>query len=152
MVLRSRPTYGILAIPMSKTTSPFAFVLPPRSAEAPATRWLYDSLRAAILEGRLGLGSRLPTTRELSRQYGLARGTVVTAFENLKAEGYVNATVGSGTYVACELPESLLVAPRASRGREHGRRAAAVPRRRLSAAARRLTPLFGYPEGPAPAC
>jgi GntR family transcriptional regulator/MocR family aminotransferase len=125
---------------MPKATSPFPFVLTPRSDGVPATRWLYDSLRAAILDGRLRVGSRLPTTRELA-----------TAFENLKAEGYVNATVGSGTYVACVLPESLLVAPRAPQGRAPGPRTAARPRRRLSAFARRLSPLFGYPEGPAPA-
>src|SRR5689334_13862448 len=140
---------------MPRATRPFPFALPPRPRGASAARWLYDSLRAAILEGRLGLGSRLPTTRELSKHHGLARGTVVTAFENLKAEGYVKATVGSGTYVACELPESLLVAPRAPGRREPGAPRAtaptAPPRRRLSAAARRLRPLFGYPEGPAPA-
>jgi GntR family transcriptional regulator/MocR family aminotransferase len=133
---------------MAKTGSVHPFVLPPRAKSAQASRWLYESLRAAILEGRLGLGSRLPTTRELAKEYDLARGTVVTAFENLKAEGYVHATIGSGTYVACELPETLLVAPRA-----HGVRVAA-PRtatRRLSKAARRLSPLFGYPEGRTPA-
>ena len=100
---------------MSRASSPFPFALPPRPKGALAARWLYDSLRAAILEGRLGLGSRLPTTRELSSHYRLARGTVVTAFENLKAEGYVHATVGSGTYVACELPDTLLLAPRTTR-------------------------------------
>src|SRR5260221_14092813 len=104
-----------------------------------------------MIAGRLGLGSRLPTTRELSKHYGLARGTVVTAFENLKAEGYVNATVGSGTYVACELPESLLVAPRAPAGRVPRARAVEQPRRKLSALARRLNPLFNYPDGPTPA-
>jgi GntR family transcriptional regulator/MocR family aminotransferase len=133
---------------MSRTGSPFPFVLPPRAEAAPATRWLYESLRAAILEGRLGLGSRLPTTRELSREYGLARGTVVAAFDSLKAEGYVNATVGSGTYVACELPENLLVVPRS---RVTKARPTARAPRRLSKLAKRLSPLFGYPEGPAPA-
>ncbi len=134
---------------MAKTTSPFPFTLPPRAGGAPATRWLYESLRAAILDGRLGLGSRLPTTRELASEYGLARGTVVAAFESLKAEGYVNATVGSGTYVACELPESLLVLPRARAGRAT---TAPSPRpRRLSAVGRRLHALAGYPSGPTPA-
>jgi GntR family transcriptional regulator / MocR family aminotransferase len=133
---------------MARTSSPFPFMLPPRSKGAPATRWLYESLRLAILEGRLGLGSRLPTTRELAKEYGLARGTVVTAFESLKAEGYVNARVGSGTYVACELPETLLVVPRAPGVRPAPARTAT---RRLSKAARRLTPLFGYPEGRTPA-
>src|SRR6185369_4904998 len=123
---------------------PFAFALPPRKKGTPAARWLYESLRQSILEGRLDLGARLPTTRELAREYDLARGTVVTAFENLKAEGYVHATVGSGTFVACELPDSLMIAPRA-RGTSNG------TKRRLSAAARRIQPLFGYAEGRAPA-
>jgi len=126
-------------------------VLPVRPRGASASRWLYESLRSAILERRLGLGSRLPTTRELAKQYGLARGTVVTAFENLKVEGYVNGKVGSGTYVACVLPESLLVAPRAPKGRECPHGASAKTTRRLSSHARRLTPLFGYPEGRTPA-
>ena len=73
---------------------------------------------------------------------------MVTAFENLKAEGYVHATVGSGTFVSCELPDTLLVAPRATR--EAKPRAATRPRR-LAAAGRRLEPLFGYPDGPTPA-
>lgn len=111
-------------------------------------KWLYESLRVAILEGRLRAGARLPTTRELAREYGLARGTVVTAFENLKAEGYVNATVGSGTYVACELPDHMLEAPRATAKREPARRS---PPRRLSAIAHRMTELSSYPDGPAPA-
>jgi len=129
---------------MARTGSAFAFALPPRKRGTPAARWLYESLRQSILEGRLDLGARLPTTRELAREYDLARGTVVTAFENLKAEGYVHATVGSGTFVACELPDSLMIAPRA-RGTSNG------TKRRLSAAARRIQPLFGYAEGRAPA-
>jgi GntR family transcriptional regulator/MocR family aminotransferase len=65
-------------------------------------------LRAAILEGRLRPGARLPATRELAREYGLSRGTVVSAFEQLKAEGYVTGSVGSGTYVNRILPDGLL--------------------------------------------
>jgi DNA-binding transcriptional MocR family regulator len=37
--------------------------------------WLYAELRAAILDGRLKPGSRMPSTRSLSKQYSLARGT-----------------------------------------------------------------------------
>ena len=136
---------------MAPPKSAFPLALPPRPHDAQASRWLYESLRSAILEGRLATGSRLPTTRELSNQYELARGTVVTAFENLKAEGYVNARVGSGTYVACELPESLLVAP-ASPTRDHRLpQRSAGHRRRLSAMGRRLKPLDGYPNRRAPA-
>jgi GntR family transcriptional regulator/MocR family aminotransferase len=68
-------------------------------------RWLYTELRAAILDGRLKRGGRLPSTRNLARQYGLARGTVTTAFDQLQAEGYTHTEVGSGTYVASGLPD-----------------------------------------------
>lgn len=136
---------------MPKTSAPFPFVLAPRPRGMTASRWLYESLRGAILEGRLDKGARLPTTRELANQHGLSRGTVVTAFENLKAEGYVNATVGSGTFVACELPERLLSVPPAPGWRSLRRRTPAPPPRRLSAAARRTTPLHNFPEGRVPA-
>jgi len=68
-------------------------------------RWLYTELRAAIVEGRLRPGARLPSSRGLARQYGLSRGTVTAAFEQLQAEGYTRTEVGSGTYVASGLPD-----------------------------------------------
>jgi GntR family transcriptional regulator/MocR family aminotransferase len=63
-------------------------------------RWLYTELRSAILDGRLKAGSRLPSTRSLSEQYGLSRGTVVAAFNQLKEEGYVSSEFSAGTFVA----------------------------------------------------
>jgi GntR family transcriptional regulator/MocR family aminotransferase len=51
---------------------------------------------------------RLQSTRELAKQYGLSRGTVVNAFDQLKAEGYLAGSVGSGTYVSKVLPDDLL--------------------------------------------
>jgi GntR family transcriptional regulator/MocR family aminotransferase len=74
---------------------------------------LYEELRAAILAGRLPSGARLPATRDLAKQYGLSRPTIVTAFEQLRSEGYVEGKVGSGTYVSKTLPDALLHAPRA---------------------------------------
>ena len=73
-------------------------------------RWFYTELRAAILDGRLKRGARLPSSRCLARQYGLSRGTVITAFEQLQAEGYTHTQVGSGTYVASSLPDQSLSA------------------------------------------
>ncbi|HZQ23794.1 MAG TPA: PLP-dependent aminotransferase family protein [Terriglobales bacterium] len=75
-------------------------------------RWLYEALRAAILEGRLRPGARLPATRDLAHAYRLSRSTIVTAFEQLKSEGYVEGKTGSGTYVSKVLPEQLLHASR----------------------------------------
>src|SRR5690242_16628940 len=74
----------------------------------PAYRWLYAALRGEILEGRLRPGTRLPATRDLATRYELSRGTVVTAFEQLRAEGYVEGKVGSGTRVSSVLPDDLL--------------------------------------------
>jgi len=93
---------------MAKRVTAFERMLPPRSSGMPAYRWLYAALRDDILKGRLSPGARLPATRDLAGQYGLSRGTIVSAFDQLKAEGYVEGGVGSGTYVSKILPEELL--------------------------------------------
>jgi GntR family transcriptional regulator / MocR family aminotransferase len=93
---------------MAKLAAAFELVLLPNNAGVPAYRWLYASLRAEILSGRLRPGARLPSTRQLASQYGLARGTIVNAFEQLKSEGYIEGSVGSGTQVNKVLPEKLL--------------------------------------------
>lgn len=61
---------------------------------------LYHALRAAILDGTLPEGTRLPATRELAELYGLSRGSVSQAYDMLHADGYVRTAVGSGTFVA----------------------------------------------------
>ncbi len=58
------------------------------------------SLRGAIIDGRLAPGTRLPSTRALAAELGCARATVVAAYEQLVAEGYLLAKVGAGTTVA----------------------------------------------------
>lgn len=69
------------------------------------TRQIYSQLRAAILSGRLRAGERLPPTRDLAKRLGTARLTVATAYEWLRAEGYVYGRVGAGTFVAPALSE-----------------------------------------------
>jgi GntR family transcriptional regulator/MocR family aminotransferase len=69
------------------------------------TRQIYTQLRAAILEGRLRAGDRLPPSRDLARALGVARLTVATAYEWLSAEGYVYGRVGAGTFVAVVFAE-----------------------------------------------
>ncbi|MDC3955529.1 PLP-dependent aminotransferase family protein [Polyangium jinanense] len=71
-------------------------------------RAAYDALRGAILEGRLRPGARLPSTRDLAEQLGVARGTVVAAFGQLAAEGYIVGRHGSGTFVSSDLPDAWL--------------------------------------------
>ena len=61
---------------------------------------IQEQLRAAIRDRRLGAGERLPSTRRLAELLGVSRGTVVDAYEQLLAEGWVESAVGSGTRVA----------------------------------------------------
>jgi GntR family transcriptional regulator / MocR family aminotransferase len=74
-------------------------VLEPRRDGQEIWQWLYTELRSAIIDGRLKAGARLPSTRNLAAQYGLARGTVVAAFEQLQSEGFVSSEVSAGTFV-----------------------------------------------------
>src|SRR5437868_906768 len=121
---------------MAKKSSTLPLNLREPPARMPLYRWLYEELRSAILAGRLRPGSRLPATRDLAAEYKLSRPTIVTAFDQLRSEGYVEGRTGSGTYVSEVLPEDFLQAPRADAR-------AKAPRRkiRLSAYARRLHPL-----------
>src|SRR5690349_13264644 len=115
---------------MPKQSSSFALALPPRDGNTPAAQWLCGALRHEILDGRLRPGSRLPSSRDLARQQGVSRGTVVSAFDQLRSEGYVQGSAGSGTYVSKVLPDELLqVRQRSAAPRE---RATIPPRRRLS--------------------
>jgi GntR family transcriptional regulator/MocR family aminotransferase len=61
-----------------------------------------DGLRGAIRSGRLPRGTRLPATRALARDLGVSRGTVLAAYTQLTAEGWLRGTQGSGTVVAAE--------------------------------------------------
>ncbi len=65
---------------------------------------LQQAVRDAIRDGRLGSGDPLPSTRALARDLGVARGTVVEAYEQLAAEGWLVARHGFGTHVADLLP------------------------------------------------
>jgi GntR family transcriptional regulator/MocR family aminotransferase len=84
-------------------------------AAAPYYRQLYGGLREAVLAGRLAPGTRLPSTRELAGELGVSRATVVAAYRELLAEGYLEGRAGSGTYVATALPDDLLRARRERR-------------------------------------
>lgn len=66
----------------------------------PRYQHLADILRAQISSDALAHGSRLPSEPELSRQYGVSRGTVVKAIEMLVAEGLAVRRQGAGTFVA----------------------------------------------------
>lgn len=70
-----------------------------RASAVPVSRQLAVALRRAIAEGGIDAGARLPSTRVLSTELGLARSTVVGVFEQLAAEGFVVSRPGSGYYV-----------------------------------------------------
>jgi GntR family transcriptional regulator / MocR family aminotransferase len=63
-------------------------------------RALADSLRTAVLTGALPPGTPLPSTRTLAEDLGVSRGMVVEAYDQLVAEGHLEAEHGSGTRVA----------------------------------------------------
>ncbi|TFW17685.1 PLP-dependent aminotransferase family protein [Massilia arenosa] len=65
----------------------------------------HDQLRAAILDGRLRPGLRMPSTRALAAQYGISRNTALAAYDMLLAEGYLLARPRGGTFVAATLPQ-----------------------------------------------
>jgi GntR family transcriptional regulator/MocR family aminotransferase len=69
-------------------------------------RSLHEQLRAAILDGRLQPGLRLPPTRTLADAYGVSRNTAVAAYDLLLSEGYVVSRPRSGAYVADIVPHS----------------------------------------------
>ncbi len=95
---------------MNRQRSTFELAIPPRLNERGRGKWLRDAVRSAIQRGALRLGQSLPSTRELTKSLGLARGTIVSAIEHLKEEGYLKSIPGSGIFVADTLPEAFLSA------------------------------------------
>ena len=65
---------------------------------------VYGQIRAAIVDGRLPAGERLPSSRELADRLAVSRNTVGVAYDRLAAEGFVLARVGAGTFVSGDRP------------------------------------------------
>lgn len=74
------------------------------SSSLPIARQLSDEIRRLVVCGELSSGTKLPSSRHLADQLGIARGTVITAYERLKADGYFEAQGGSGTRVSRNFP------------------------------------------------
>ncbi|MBX3505035.1 MAG: PLP-dependent aminotransferase family protein [Parvibaculum sp.] len=115
---------------MPATPLPLGTIALDTDAASPLYRQLYDALREAILAGRLGPGARLPSSRLLASELGVGRNTVLAAYEQLSAEGYLEGQVGAGTVVAATLPDSLLELDRQARSAKP--KAANANMRRLS--------------------
>lgn len=75
--------------------------------DEPLHRQLYLAVKQAILNGRLRPRDRLPSTRIVATDYGLSRTTVLNAFDQLTAEGYLEGRTGFGTTVASYIPGDL---------------------------------------------
>ena len=80
------------------------------TATEPYYRQIYDRVRGAITSGLLKPGDRIPSVRALTRELGLARGTIENAYSLLTAEGYLQPRGQAGTIVTPGLKLSLPVA------------------------------------------
>jgi GntR family transcriptional regulator/MocR family aminotransferase len=96
-----------------------------RSSIRPIHRQIYDGLRRAILDARLSPGQRVPSTRALAQDLGVSRLPVLTAYDQLLHEGYLEGRIGSGTFVSAAIPDDLLAPPQSLGG---GAPPARVPR------------------------
>ena len=83
------------------------------------TRQLYEALRQRVLDGRLVSGTRLPATRDLATALSISRNSVVRAYDQLYAEGFIESRVGDGTYVA-QLPMPQKLSTKVSTGLSTG--------------------------------
>jgi GntR family transcriptional regulator/MocR family aminotransferase len=92
-----------------------ASFLPPISlvdrTETPMYRQLYDWFRKAIIDGQMRPGQRVPSTRGLAAELKISRIPVLSAYEQLLAEGYFETFVGAGTCVARSIPDDTLSPP-----------------------------------------
>jgi GntR family transcriptional regulator/MocR family aminotransferase len=79
---------------------------------------LFRQLKDAILDRRLAPGSRLPSTRDARRLFGVSRNTAQDIYDRLAQEGLLSARHGSGTYVRDVRPEP---APTPASGERNGR-------------------------------
>ena len=103
---------------MPKVTTSKIAPLEPTATE-PFYRQIYQRFRNAIASGLLKPGDRIPSARALTKELGLARGTIETAYSLLAAEGYIQARGQAGTVVAPDLkagPPILRPAPRSDSG------------------------------------
>jgi GntR family transcriptional regulator/MocR family aminotransferase len=73
-------------------------------AAPPLFQLLYLQLRQAVLEGRLRPGARLPATRFLAHELGISRNTVLSAYDQLASEGFLELRHRSGVFVVQDLP------------------------------------------------
>lgn len=76
------------------------FISIDKNDKLPISAQLYRYFKDAILQGIIQSSSKMPSTRALGQELGIARSTVVECYEQLVAEGYLYGIEGSGTYVS----------------------------------------------------
>ena len=114
-----------------------------RGGSEPVYRQLHNLLLQAVLQGRLPAGTKLPSTRLLAEELGVARNTVIAVYEHLGAQGCLRSRHGSGTYVADLAIDHLEPPSRASTARRQAPAIAQVPPR-LSARGREVVEGIGF--------
>src|ERR1700732_4083467 len=93
---------------MKKVSSAILPIIPiDRKAPTPLHRQIYDSYRAAIVNGSVRAGQRVPSTRVLASELGISRNPILNAYAQLLAEGYFQSRVGAGTVVSRSLPDQI---------------------------------------------
>lgn len=108
-----------------------------RDSAVPMYRQLHEGLLQAVLQGQLPAGSRLPSSRLLAAELGVARNTVLEVYEHLRAQGCLVGRHGSGTYVA-DLSVERMVGHAVSTKPATARPPGSSPQARLSQRGRRL--------------
>ena len=131
-------------------SAPSLLVTLDATRDEPLHHQVYADIRDAILSGRIAARSQLPSTRLLASELRISRTTVSLAFDQLRAEGFLEARERGGTFVAATIPDRVLSAgPHPpSRPSAQGRVAArsrpvssvAAPSRRGAALASLTTP------------
>lgn len=111
----------------------------------PIYQQIYENLRGAILIGQLKRGTKLPSTRSLAVELGVSRNTVLSAYDQLTAEGYLETVEGKGTFVTRALPEDLSVPDEAVARRSSTDRAHHISARGSTVAAAQTMPKALYP-------
>jgi GntR family transcriptional regulator/MocR family aminotransferase len=91
-------------VPLSLSFNPAGIELDRRQG---LSLQLYQALRLRVLDGRLASGTRLPASRDLAAALAISRNSVVRAYDQLYAEGFIEGRVGDGTYVA-QLPQTAI--------------------------------------------
>jgi GntR family transcriptional regulator/MocR family aminotransferase len=71
----------------------------------PLFEQIYRQVRDDILAGRLKSGAKLPSSREWATRLGVSRTTIITALDQLRAEGYIESQRASAVRISRQLPE-----------------------------------------------